>query len=162
VNSLKIVYSDPKSGRSAQIELDKDQSALILNYKIGDMIDGNLIGMPGYKLKITGGSDSSGFPLDRSIQGTIKTKAKRSISKSGRMKGIIKRKTVRGNMISLDVEMINTIIVEYGSKNVTELMPQSEKEKQREAKIAEKKGKKGKQEAEPAAVEATAAAGEQT
>jgi small subunit ribosomal protein S6e len=127
---MKIVYSDPKTGKTAQMELSKDRSALVLNYKIGDVIDGAAVGLSGFKLKITGGSDNSGFPLDRSIQGTIKTRTKR-IGASGRLQGVPKMQTVRGNMISTDVEQVNTIIVEYGDKNLDELFPKSEKQKEK-------------------------------
>ncbi|HUC39115.1 MAG TPA: S6e family ribosomal protein [Candidatus Acidoferrum sp.] len=123
---MKIVYSDPKSGRTAQAELPKDRAALVLNYKIGDIIDGSAIGLTGYKLKITGGSDNSGFALDRSIQGTIKTRVKRARA-SGKQAGTPRVHTVRGNMISTDVEQVNTSIVEYGEKSVDELFPKKEK-----------------------------------
>ncbi len=131
MNYLKIVYSDKKSGRTAQVELDKDKSALLLNMKIGDTIEGNIVGLPGFKLKITGGSDRSGFPLDRSIQGTIKTKAFRSMGNSGKSKGILKRKTVRGNMVSQDVEQLNTVITEYGPKSIDEIFPKKEKQEKK-------------------------------
>lgn len=111
VNNLKIVYSDPKLGRSAQADLPKDKVSMVLNYKIGDTIDGSIIGLTGYKLKITGGSDNSGFQLDRSIQGTIKTHAFRRAKKTGRSAGIVQRKTVRGMVVSTDVEQLNTVIV---------------------------------------------------
>ena len=139
---MKIVYSDPKSGRSAQVELDKEKSALMLNYKIGDVIEGDLVGIHGCKLKITGGSDSSGFPMDRSIQGTIKTTVMKPVSESGRLKGIVRRKTVRGGMISQDVELVNTVIVEHGSRELDELFPKKEKKEKGEA--AEKGGNEQK------------------
>ncbi len=140
VNNLKIVYSDPKSGRTGQTELSKDKASLVMNYKIGDTIDGAAVGLPGFKLKITGGSDNSGFPLDRSIQGTIKTRAKRT-QESGKHAGVQHMQTVRGNMISVDVAQVNTIIVEYGDKSLDELFPKSEKQKQKEAKQLEKEKK---------------------
>ena len=64
------MYSDPKTGLTAQMELDEAQSAQLLNRRIGDVVEGAPFGLSGYKLKIKGGSDSSGFPLDRSIQGS--------------------------------------------------------------------------------------------
>ena len=122
---MKIVYSDAKSGRTAQAELGKDKAGLVLNFKIGDVIDGSIIGLAGCKLKITGGSDNSGFPLDRSIQGTIKTRTRR-ITATGKSAGTPKMQTVRGNMISTDVEQLNTIIVEYGEKSADDIFPKKE------------------------------------
>ena len=124
---MKIVYSDPKSGRTAQAELGKDKAGLVLNYKIGDTIDGGIIGLTGCKLKITGGSDNSGFPLERSIQGTIKTRTSR-ITATGRSAGKPKMQTVRGNMVSTDVEQLNTVITEYGEKGVDEIFPKAAKQ----------------------------------
>ncbi len=123
---MKIVYSDPKSGRSAQVDLPKDKAGLVLNYKIGDIIEGDIIGLAGYKLKITGGSDNSGFPLHPSIQGSIKTHIFKRAKRSGKSKGIFTRHMVRGNAVGGDVEQINTVIVEYGPKDPSELFPKSE------------------------------------
>lgn len=124
---MKIVYSDPKSGRSAQMELGADRFALLMNRKINEVIDGSVIGLSGYKLKITGGSDKSGFAMDRSISGSIKTKALRLVSASGKRKGQHRRSTVRGNTISADTEQVNLVIVEYGDKPASELFPESAK-----------------------------------
>ena len=125
---MKIVYSDPKTGRTAQTEVQAERSAMLLNYRINDTIDGALIGMQGYKLKITGGSDKSGFPLVKGIGGAIKTSVLRKISNSGKSKGMHERLTVRGSTISADTEQINTVIVEYGaSPSVNELFQVKEK-----------------------------------
>jgi len=121
---MKIVYSDPKTGRSAQLALDVDKAALLLNYKINDIIDGSAIGLQGYKLKITGGSDSSGFPMTKGIGGAIKTSVLKKIASSGRSMGLHKRFTVRGSAISADTEQVNTVIVEYGSIPASELFPE--------------------------------------
>ena len=37
--------------------------------KIMEKIDGNTLGLSGYELQITGGSDKSGFPMRRDIEG---------------------------------------------------------------------------------------------
>ena len=131
---MKIVYSDPKSGKSGQMQLDNDRAAMLLNHKINDVIDGNILGLEGYKLKITGGSDKSGFPMNKSIVGPIKTKVLRVIARSGKNKGQKKRSTVRGSMIANDTELVNTVIVEYGSKPAAELFPETEKKPKEESK----------------------------
>ncbi len=137
---MKIVYSDPKSGRTAQVELAKEKAGMVLNYKIGDTIDGGIIGLTGCKLKITGGSDNSGFPLERSIQGTIKTRTGR-ITATGKSAGTPKMQTVRGNMISTDVEQINTIIVEYGEKSADDIFPKKEQKAEALAKAEKAEAK---------------------
>lgn len=126
---MKIVYSDPKTGKSNQTALDADKIAAFLNNKIGDTIDGTILGLQGYKLKITGGTDKSGFPLNRSIKSAVKTKIFKKISVSGKRKGEYKRMTTRGSTITLDVEQLNTVIIEYGDKPASELFPAKEKPK---------------------------------
>jgi len=124
---MKIVYSDPKTGKSAQMVVEGDRIATLLNCKINDTIDGSALGLEGYKLKITGGSDKSGFPLTKGISGAIKTSVLKRVARSGRKNGIHKRSTVRGSMISNDTEQVNVVIVEYGSKPASELFPEKKK-----------------------------------
>lgn len=130
---MKLVYSDPKTGKSAQMVLDADKAALLMNKRINETIDGSAFGLTGYKLKITGGSDNSGFAMERSISGAIKTKRLALVSKSGKLKGQYKRSTVRGNTVSNDTELVNAVIVEYGDKPVTELFPETGKKPKEEA-----------------------------
>jgi small subunit ribosomal protein S6e len=125
---MKIVYSDPKTGKSAQMALEGEKANALLNYKINDTIDGGLIGLQGYKLKITGGSDSSGFPLTKGIGGAIKTGVLKKIAISGRNKGVHERRTVRGSTITNDTAQVNVMIMEYGSTPVSELFPEKKVE----------------------------------
>jgi len=124
-----VVYSDPKTGKTNQVEIDEEKAKMLIGKKIGDTIDGAIIGAPGYKLLITGGSDNSGFPLRKDVEGIKKVKV--LIKKK---KGIRVRKTIRGNTISNDTIQINTKIVEYGSLPVDELFKKKEKEKKEEKK----------------------------
>jgi small subunit ribosomal protein S6e len=127
VRIMKIVYSDPKSGRTAQAELSSDMVAMVINKRIGDEIDGALIGLSGYTLKITGGSDKSGFPMDNSIQGTAKRSVMKKIADSGKDKGEYRRKTVAGSTISESIEQVNAVITKYGDKPIEEVFPKKEK-----------------------------------
>jgi small subunit ribosomal protein S6e len=85
--------------------------------KIGDIIKGGLIGFPNYEFKITGGSDSSGFPMRRDVHGPVKKKilvSKRGTGYKPKRKGQKRRKTVRGNEITSDMTLINLEVVKYG------------------------------------------------
>ena len=122
-----LVYSDAKTGKSAQLTIDPAKVPMLLNHKVTDVVDGSEFGMPGYKLRITGGTDSSGFPLRKSIQGSIKTKILR---RAGKLTG--KRRTsVRGSTITGDTAQINAVIVEYGEKPLGELFPDSKATKEK-------------------------------
>ncbi len=127
VINMKIVYSDPKSGRTAQAELSSDMVAMVINKRIGDELDGAVVGLSGYTLKITGGSDKSGFPMDNSIQGTAKRSVMRKIADAGKDKGEYRRKTVAGSTISENIEQVNAVITKYGDKPIEEVFPKKEK-----------------------------------
>ncbi|NIM47533.1 MAG: 30S ribosomal protein S6e, partial [Candidatus Aenigmarchaeota archaeon] len=58
--AFKIVISEPKSRKAWQIEKDAPS---FIGKKIGDKFDGSLIGLSGFTLQITGGSDKDGFPM---------------------------------------------------------------------------------------------------
>jgi small subunit ribosomal protein S6e len=124
------------------MELQQDRSVMFVNKKIGEIIDGTAIGLTGYKLKITGGSDNSGFPLNGSVEGPKKTTLLQRGDKSGKKSGDYKRMTVRGNTVSADTEQINVIIVEYGEKPIDEVLPKKEKAEAKDAKKEENAEKK--------------------
>ncbi len=129
--TFKVVISDPKSGKAKQIELSGDKANAFLGKKIGDVIDGSVIGLAGYKLKITGGTDKDGFPMRPDVHGAVR---KRVLLSAGpgfkpRRPGERRRKTVRGNTISEDIVQINTVIVEYGEKSLEELLETQEEQK---------------------------------
>lgn len=137
---MKIVLSDKKLGRSVQMELQLDKASVLLNKKIGESVDGTFLGLTGYKLQITGGSDKSGFPMEKSMEGTGKVSVMREISDSGRDKGQYRRENKRGNMISQDIEQVNLVITEYGDKSPEEIFPKKE-EKKEESKEEKKEEK---------------------
>ena len=68
---MKVVINDPKTGRSYQKEIEADT---LMGKRIGDEVSGDELGLPGYTLKITGGTDSSGFPMVPWLRGTMKKK----------------------------------------------------------------------------------------
>ena len=110
---FKVVISDPKSGKSIQIET---QDTYLLGKRIGDVIDATPLGLDGYKIKITGGSDFSGAPMVKYLEGTVKKYVWWRVDKRTRVK-----KLVRGNTISEEIVQVNTVITEYGQKPFEEL-----------------------------------------
>ncbi|MEM5878113.1 MAG: 30S ribosomal protein S6e [Candidatus Aenigmatarchaeota archaeon] len=126
---FKFVISDPKTKHSYPLVINQDKAIMLLNKKIGDKFDGSILGLNGYELEITGGTDKDGFPMLSSIQGAVKKK----IVLSGKpgykpiLKGQRKRKTVRGNTISIDTAQINTKIVKYGSTPLDQVFKKEEK-----------------------------------
>jgi small subunit ribosomal protein S6e len=102
---------------------------MLVGKKIGEVLEGSLVGLGGYKLKITGLSDKMGSPSRKEVEGSRKAYALLGSGAGIRhaKKGMRVRRLVRGNTISLDTEQINTIIEAYGEKPVEELFPKKEK-----------------------------------
>lgn len=129
---FKVVISDRETGKTYQKVVEKDKTRKLIGLKITDEFDGGIVGLPGYRLKITGGTDKSGFPMRRGIKGT----GRKKVLLSGppcyhpKRKGERRRKNVRGETISEDIAQINTVIVEKGSKPIEELLGEGRKEKE--------------------------------
>ncbi|MHA2007913.1 MAG: eS6 family ribosomal protein [Promethearchaeota archaeon] len=124
MSSEKIVYklnisggnTGPGVGLSKLIEID-EKKFRFEGMKIGDVINGGLIGFPNYEFKITGGSDSSGFPMRKDVHGPVKKKilvSKKGIGYKPRRKGEKRRKTVRGNEVTYNMTLINLKVTKYG------------------------------------------------
>jgi small subunit ribosomal protein S6e len=121
--SFKIVVSDPKTRKSYQKEIKKTTSGLI-GKKIGENMTGDFIGLPGYELEVTGGSDKEGFPMRKDVDG----QARKRIIVTGppgfhpERKGERKRKSIRGNTISDQISQVNLKITKHGHNGVEELL----------------------------------------
>lgn len=126
---MKIVYSDRKTGKSAQREVPKEKEALLIGRKMKEQIDGSIIGLEGYKLEITGLSDQTGAPSRPEIEGTRKAWPLLSSGPGIRKpkKGERRKRLIRGNTIGPDTVQINTVIVEYGSAPIDEIFKTEKK-----------------------------------
>jgi len=162
---FKVVISDPKTGKSYQHELKDDSAKSFLGKKIRDHVKGEIMDMTGYEFEIKGGSDSSGFPMRKDLEGQgrkkifsvsgVGVKSKITFTKKGDRKirrkrdGVKQRKTVCGNTIHEGISQINLKILKHGSKPLgsepesseekpTDATAEAPKEK-KEAKVEEKK-----------------------
>ncbi len=108
-----LIVSDPSTGKSQKVELEDARMSPLVGKKIGEVVDGAVANMAGYKLKITGGTDKDGIPMRPDIHGS----AKNQIILSGgigfhpKSEGERKRKVIRGNTISTESKFINLSIV---------------------------------------------------
>ena len=129
---MNIVISEPKSGKSAN---KKTEESVFLNRKIGEEVSLDTIGLPGFKAKITGGSDKQGFPMKPSMQGASRKKVllKKGVGYRPKTKGAIKRKSVRGNTVSIETQQINLAITQAGEMQLFEqLIPKEKVEEKKE------------------------------
>ena len=139
---MKVVIADPKQGHCYQIELDDTKSKPFSGEKVGNELDGSLLGLTGYKVQITGGSDKDGFPMRRDFHG--RTRKKLLIKKGAGLKkpdGQKHKKTIRGNTIATDIAQVNVKITKYGNKKINQLLGIETKEKPEEKKEASEEKK---------------------
>jgi len=125
---FKVVMADPEKGKSYQLEAREPAARKLVGLRTGDKSDGDIVGLPGYEIQITGGTDKDGFPMRADVAGSGRT----SVLLSGgtgfrsRGRGERKRKRVRGCRISDDIVQINAKIVKKGAKSIEELIPGKE------------------------------------
>lgn len=101
----------------------------LVGRKLGDKISGDLIGLKGYGLEITGGSDSAGFPMRKDIPGIGRKKPLLTKGPGVHIdvKGERIRKSIRGNIISNDTAQINLKVLKKGSEDLEKLFKKEEK-----------------------------------
>jgi small subunit ribosomal protein S6e len=152
--NFQFIVSDPTTRKAYKIEIDQAKAIGLIGKVIGDRFNGDIVGLPGYELQITGGTDKDGFPMHPQVHGPGKKKVILSHPPCfhPKLKGQRKRKTVRGNTISRDIVQINCKIVKAGSKPIEQLLPKEKKEpeekveKPKEEKPKEKPKEEGKPE----------------
>jgi len=120
---FKVVVSDPKT-KSYQFDVKGPEANKFIGKAIGQDIDGSVVGLAGYKLLITGGSDKSGMVMRPDLPGP---KRKRILVATGvgyvpKANGMRRRKMMHGKEISPDIIQINTKVVEYGEKSIEEIV----------------------------------------
>jgi small subunit ribosomal protein S6e len=138
---LKFVINDPEKRKSYQIEVDQNKASGLIGKKIGEEFSGEILGLPGYTLQITGGTDRDGFPMHPKVPGMVRKKVLLSSPPCfhPKLKGQRKRKMVHGNTISESIVQINCKIVKKGEKPIEELIPIKPKEKKEEKPKPEEK-----------------------
>ena len=134
---FKIIVNDTKTGKSHNIVVSGHHANSLIGKKIHDEVDGIFVSLPGYKLKITGGTDKNGFPMRKDLPGTIRRRLLLSESLGFKPKdsGMRKKKSVRGNTIHQDVVQINMMVIKHSSKSIEDII-----------KVEVKKDEEGKKE----------------
>jgi small subunit ribosomal protein S6e len=121
---FKTIIADPKSKMAYQKVLSEEKSNALVGKYIGEEIDGIFLDLPGYRLKITGGSDGSGVPMRGDISGNHRRRLllTDSVGFTPVKDGQRKRKLIRGKNLSGDISQINLKIIVYGPKSIEELL----------------------------------------
>ena len=120
----KVVVNDVKTGKSYNVTVTGNHAASLTRMSLGDVIDGVFLGPPGYKLKITGGSDKNGTPMRKDLPGKkrVPLLLADGLGFHERYHGERKRVAARGSAISSEIVQINMVVAEYGPKPIEELL----------------------------------------
>jgi small subunit ribosomal protein S6e len=127
-----------QKGVCCQLEKDQKDCSAVTGLKIGSRFNADFLGLEGYELKVTGGSDKDGFPMNKTMEGSVK---KRILAKEGhcfsgwkkakkrniKPEGLRKKKMMRGNVIDSSIVQVNCNVVQAGSKPLSEIVPKKEK-----------------------------------
>jgi len=121
---FQVVVADPDDGTTHQFEIEGGDANRFMGREIGEEVDGGAVGLDGYTLEITGGSDDAGRPMREDVAG----ENLRSVLLTGGVgynptrDGERKRVSVRGRQISEATRQINARIAERGDTSVAELL----------------------------------------
>jgi len=109
-----LIVSDPKTGKSQKVEIDAEKMGAILGLRTGATIEGSIAGLPGLQLQLTGGTDRDGFPIRPDVHGGVKTQVllNKGIGFHPRERGERRKKTVRGNTVTVETTFLNFKILE--------------------------------------------------
>jgi small subunit ribosomal protein S6e len=121
---FKVVVGDVKTGRSHKVTVSGHHANSLVGKNIGEVVDGIFVGLPGYKLKITGGSDGNGTPMRKDLPGNKRRKILLSdgLGFHETYPGERRRKALRGSAISNEIVQINMSVAEYGPKSIEEML----------------------------------------
>jgi len=112
---FKLVMNDGENKKTYQVALDEKKSENFMNFGIGDKVDCSVIGIPGYEVKITGGSDIAGFPMKKGIH----QERARVMVGEGRDR---KRRTYAGERTHKNISQINAKIIKKGDVPIEEIL----------------------------------------
>lgn len=123
--TFQVVVGDPDTGEAHSFEVDGQDANRFMGREIGDEVDGTAVGLDGYTLEITGGSDAAGRPLRTDVSGPDLSEvlvAERSTGYRPERGGERKRITVRGREIGDEVAQVNARIAGRGDQSIDDLL----------------------------------------
>ena len=121
---FQVVVGDPDEGTTHSFDVDGQDANRFIGRSIGETVEGGAVGLSGYELEVTGGSDTAGRPMreDVSGTGTAAVLLEGGVGFEPTVDGERKRVTVRGAEISDDTRQINAKIVTRGDESVEDLL----------------------------------------
>merc|ERR1712159_582353 len=129
--TMKLNLSCPTTGMQKCIDVEEDRMLLpFFDKRISAEVAGDSLGdeFKGYRFRISGGNDKQGFPM---LQGVLTPDRVRLLMRKGskcyrqRRTGEMKRKSVRGCIVSQDLSVLNLVLVKKGDSDVPGLTDES-------------------------------------
>ena len=123
-----VAVADPDAGDTYQVDVADQDANRFIGKSLGETVDGGAVGLDGFTIELTGGSDDAGRPMREDVAGPA---LKELLLEGGtgyhpEKDGERKRVTVRGSEISDATRQINASIVERGSGDVADLLGDGE------------------------------------
>lgn len=123
-----VVVADPESGETHQLDAEGQDANRFIGRELGEEVEGSAVGLDGYTLELTGGSDTAGRPMRADVRGPDLTTL---LSDGGTgyepsRPGERRRVTVRGREVSEETRQINAKIVGRGDEAVAALLGESD------------------------------------
>jgi len=128
--TFQVAVADPESGRTYQREVDGQDANRFMGLDIGSEVDGEAVGLDGYTVEITGGSDAAGRPMRGDVDGA---QLKDVLLSGGpgfnpSTDGERKRVSVRGKEVSDAIVQLNVSVAERGDESVDSLYGEGDEE----------------------------------
>lgn len=131
---FKLVLN-AKDGKAYTKQLTGKEAEALLGKNVGEKVSGDSLGLAGYELELTGGSDFAGFPMRKGIKGFGRKKVYigksvgfRGLSRWGtKKKGIRVKKTVCGETVYPKITQINFKITKEGKEPLKAEVKKEEK-----------------------------------
>lgn len=122
MTDLRVVVSDPETGDSHQVTVD--DSTPFVGHGIGDEVDGDAVGLSGYTVEITGGSDDTGRPMRGDVDGggIEEILVSGGVGFEPERDGERRRVSVRGREVGEATVQLNTRVVEQGEADIGEAL----------------------------------------
>jgi len=111
---FQVVVADPDGGKTYQHEVDGQDANRFLGREIGEEVDAAAVGLDGYTLELTGGSDETGRPMRENVPGSAikELLLEGGVGFNPSRDGERKRITVRGRQVSNETAQVNAKIVD--------------------------------------------------
>merc|ERR1712230_73443 len=122
--TMKLNLSCPTTGLQKCVTIEEDKKLLpFFDNRMSQEVAGDSLGdeFKGYRFRISGGNDKQGFPM---MQGVLTPDRVRLLLRKGskcyrqRRTGEMKRKSVRGCIVSQELSVLNLLLVRKGEGEI--------------------------------------------